>query len=114
MLLSFLPKVDKGCDKEGDKRQYNLCTNNGGICEKLTYERNKRVINGYTMPNGERVDGLHNNNLRYYRTDFVSRSSHAADYASADGVIPSFSSSSELPDWNQMWGLMTFPSREPQ
>ena len=44
------------------------------ICENVTYERNKRVIEGYTKPNGEHVEGLHNNNLRYYRTDFVGRS----------------------------------------
>lgn len=56
------------------KRQCILCTNNeNGICENVTYERNKRVIHGYTKPNGEEVEGLHDNNLRYYRTDFVSR-----------------------------------------
>lgn len=59
---------------DGGKRQCILCTNNeNGICENVTYERNKRVINGYTKPNGEEVEGLHANNLRYYRTDFVGR-----------------------------------------
>lgn len=61
--------------EDGGKRQCILCTNNeNGICENVTYERNKRVIEGYTKPNGEHVEGLHNNNLRYYRTDFVGRS----------------------------------------
>lgn len=61
--------------EDGGKRKCILCTNNeNGICENVTYERNKRVINGYTKPNGEYVEGLHDNNLRYYRTDFVSRS----------------------------------------
>lgn len=61
--------------EDGGKRQCILCTNNeNGICENVTYERNKRVIEGYTKPNGEQVEGLHNNNLRYYRTDFVGRS----------------------------------------
>ena len=61
--------------EDGGKRQCILCTNNeNGICENVTYERNKRVINGYTKPNGEAVAGLHNNNLRYYRTAFVGRS----------------------------------------
>ncbi len=61
--------------EDGGKRQCILCTNNeNGICENVTYERNKRVINGYTKPNGEHVEGLHDNNLRYYRTDFVGRS----------------------------------------
>ncbi len=60
--------------EDGGKRQCILCTNNeNGICENVTYERNKRVINGYTKPNGETVEGLHTNNLRYYRTDFVGR-----------------------------------------
>ena len=61
--------------EDGGKRQCILCTNNeNGICENVTYERNKRVIEGYTKPNGEHVEGLNNNNLRYYRTDFVGRS----------------------------------------
>ena len=60
--------------EDGGKRQCILCTNNeNGICENVTYERNKRVINGYTKPNGEHVEGLHDNNLRYYKTDFISR-----------------------------------------
>lgn len=61
--------------EDGGKRTCILCTNNeNGICENVTYERNKRVIEGYTKPNGEEVAGLANNNLRYYRTDFVGRS----------------------------------------
>lgn len=60
--------------EDGGKRHCILCTNNeNGICENVTYERNKRVIQGYTKPNGEYVEGLHDNNLRYYRTDFVGR-----------------------------------------
>lgn len=61
--------------EDGGKRTCILCTNNeNGICENVTYERNKRVIEGYTKPNGEYVEGLKDNNLRYYRTDFVDRS----------------------------------------
>lgn len=61
--------------EDGGKRQCILCTNNeNSICENVTYERNKRVIQGYTKPNGEEVAGLTDNNLRYYRTDFVGRS----------------------------------------
>ena len=60
--------------EDGGKRQCILCTNNeNNICEEVTYERNKRVIQGYTKPNGEVVEGLHDNNLRYYRTAFVGR-----------------------------------------
>lgn len=61
--------------EDGGKRTCILCTNNeNGICENVTYERNKRVIQGYTKPNGEVVAGLTDNNLRYYRTEFVGRS----------------------------------------
>ena len=60
--------------EDGGHRHCILVTNNeNGICENVTYERNKRVINGYTKPNGEFVEGLHDNNLRYYRTAFVGR-----------------------------------------
>lgn len=60
--------------EDGGHRQCILVTNNeNGICENVTYERNKRVIEGYTKPNGEFVEGLHNNNLRYYKTAFVGR-----------------------------------------
>ena len=58
--------------EDGGHRQCILVTNNeNGICEKVTYERNKRVIQGYTTPKGQPVEGLHNNNLRYYRTEFI-------------------------------------------
>lgn len=60
--------------EDGGKRQCILVTNNENkICEEVTYERNKRVINGYTTPKGEKVEGLKNNNLRYYKVDFVDR-----------------------------------------
>lgn len=61
--------------EDGGHRKCILVTNNeNNICEKVTYERNKRVINGYTTPKGEEVPGLKNNTLRYYRTSFVGRS----------------------------------------
>lgn len=60
--------------EDGGHRQCILVTNNeNNICEEVTYERNKRVINGYTNQKGEEVAGLTNNNLRYYKTDFVPR-----------------------------------------
>lgn len=60
--------------EDGGHRQCILVTNNeNGICENVTYERNKRIIQGYTTPKGEHVTGLTNNNLRYYCTGFVSR-----------------------------------------
>lgn len=60
--------------KEGDKN----------ICESVTYERNKRVINGYTNAKGETVEGL-GNSLKYYKTAFVGK--HPAKSASDDDKI---------------------------
>ena len=61
--------------EDGGHRQCILVANNeNNICEEITYERSKRVINGYTTPKGEEVPGLTKNNLRYYRTGFVGRS----------------------------------------
>ena len=60
--------------EDGGHRKCILVTNNeNNICEEVTYERNKRVIQGYTTPKGEEVPGLTGNTLRYYRTDFISR-----------------------------------------
>ena len=60
--------------EDGGHRQCILVTNNeNNICEEVTYERNKRVINGYTTPKGVKVEGFSHNNLRYYKTEFVSR-----------------------------------------
>lgn len=60
--------------EDGGHRKCILVTNNeNNICEEVTYERNKRVIQGYTTPKGEAVEGLHANNLRYYRTTLLSR-----------------------------------------
>ena len=60
--------------EDGGHRKCILVTNNeNNICEEVTYERNKRVIQGYTTPKGEAVEGLHDNNLRYYRTTLLSR-----------------------------------------
>ncbi len=60
--------------EDGGLRQCILVTNNeNGICENVTYERNRRVIQGYTTPKGEEVAGLTHNNLRYYKTKLLSR-----------------------------------------
>ena len=61
-------------DDDGHRKCILVTNNENGICENVTYERNKRVIEGYTTPKGEQVAGLTDNNLRYYRTDFVERS----------------------------------------
>jgi len=61
-------------DEDGGKRQCILVTNNeNNICEEVTYVRNQKVIQGYINSKGETVPGLTNNNLRYYKCDFVPR-----------------------------------------
>ena len=58
-------------EEDGGHRQCILVTNNENqICEKVTYERNRRVMHGYTNAKGEEVVGL-GNSLKYYRTAFV-------------------------------------------
>lgn len=60
--------------EDGGNRKCILVTNNeNGICENVTYLRNKKVIEGYTTPKGEEVAGLTNNTLRYYRTEILPR-----------------------------------------
>ncbi len=69
-----LHSVLQANQNDSGTRQCILVTNNeNNIAEEVCYERNKRVINGYTKPNGETVEGLKNNNLRYYKTSFVGR-----------------------------------------
>ncbi|MDO4648981.1 MAG: site-specific DNA-methyltransferase [Eubacteriales bacterium] len=56
--------------EDGGNRRFILCTNNeNNICEEITYERIKRVIEGYGNTEGIPA------NLKYYRTDFVSKDS---------------------------------------
>jgi adenine-specific DNA-methyltransferase len=57
--------------EEIGNRTFILCTNNeGGICENVTYERIKRVMNGYNDLENNKIDGL-GGNLKYLKTDFV-------------------------------------------
>jgi adenine-specific DNA-methyltransferase len=61
-------------NEDGGVRQGIMVTNNeNNICEEVTYERNKRVIQGFSNSKGDRIAGLINNNLRYYRCEFVGR-----------------------------------------
>lgn len=62
-----LNKADKG------NRRFILCTNNeNGICENVTYPRIKTVITGKREDGSKYSDGIPAN-LKYYRTDFVSK-----------------------------------------
>jgi len=59
-------------EEDGGNRQCILVTNNeNNICEEVTYERNKRVIKGFTYTKGVKIEGLKNNNLRYFKSEFI-------------------------------------------
>ena len=59
--------------EDGGHRQCILCQiNEANICTDVTYERNKRVMNGYTDSKSNHVEGL-GNSLKYYRTAFVGK-----------------------------------------
>jgi len=56
-----------------------LCTNNEGkICEDVTYERIKRVVNGYNDSEKNKIDGL-GGNLKYLKTDFIKLKNYSID-----------------------------------
>lgn len=60
---------------DGGHRQCILVQQREGdnnICENVTYERNRRVMCGYTNAKGEQVEGL-GGRLKYYRTAFVGK-----------------------------------------
>jgi len=73
--------------EDGGSRRFILCTNNeSGICETITYPRIKTVISG------KRTDGTgySNNypaNLKYYRTQFVAKTSEEEDYSVGDELL---------------------------
>lgn len=73
--------------EDGGKRQCILvqqAESENNICEKVTYERNRRVMQGYQNAKGEPVEGL-GGHIKYYKTDFVGK--HPSQNASdADSV----------------------------
>ncbi|MEI7581882.1 DNA methyltransferase [Runella sp.] len=59
--------------EDGGQRQCILVTNNeNNICEEVCYERNRRVMQGYTNAKGQAVAPL-GNSLNYYRVGFVGK-----------------------------------------
>ena len=73
--------------EDGGKRQCILvqqAESENNICESVTYERNRRVMQGYQNAKGEMVEGL-GGHIKYYKTDFVGK--HPSQNASdADSV----------------------------
>ena len=59
--------------EDGGNRTFILCTNNeGSICENVTYPRVKTVITGKRTDGSDYAEGIPAN-VKYYRTDFVSK-----------------------------------------
>lgn len=59
--------------EDGGNRKFILCTNNeNNICEDITYQRVKTVITGKRKDGSEYSEGIPAN-LKYYKTDFVSK-----------------------------------------
>ncbi len=59
--------------EDGGNRKFILCTNNeNSICENITYQGIKTVITGKREDGSDYSDGIPTN-LKYYRTDFVSK-----------------------------------------
>ena len=61
--------------EDGGNRQCILVQqqeNDSNICETITYERNRRVMQGYINAKGEEIAGL-GNSLKYYKTDFIGK-----------------------------------------
>lgn len=63
--------IEHNASDDGKRKCILITNNENNICEDVTYERNKRVIEGYTNAKGVAVAGLENNNLRYYKAEFV-------------------------------------------
>lgn len=83
-----------GLNKEdGGNRKFILCTNNDlnglkkellekgtsekemekfGICQRVTFPRLEKVINGYKNPKGDKIEGL-GGNLQYFKTSLIKK-----------------------------------------
>lgn len=73
--------------EDGGNRQCILVQQketDSNICESITYERNRRVMQGYTNSKGEEIPGL-GNSLKYYKTDFIGE--HSEKLASDEDKI---------------------------
>ena len=60
-------------NSDGGSRRFILCTNNeNDICDKVTYPRVRTIITGI-RPDGSKYSEGIPGNLKYFRTDFVSK-----------------------------------------
>lgn len=69
-----LHSVMKLNENDEGNRQCIIVTNNeNNICEEVTYPRCERLINKYINKKGQEMPYFPKNNLRYYKSEFVSR-----------------------------------------
>ena len=69
-----LHSVMKMNESDNGSRQCIIVTNNeNNICEEVTYPRCERLINKYVNKKGQEMPYFPYNNLRYYKSEFVSR-----------------------------------------
>jgi len=69
-----LHSVMKMNESDNGSRQCIIVTNNeNNICEEVTYPRCERLINKYINKKGQEMPYFPQNNLRYYKSEFVSR-----------------------------------------
>lgn len=67
---------------DGGNRRFILCTNNeNNICEEVTYQRIKRVIEGYADKEGIP------SNLKYYKTDMIPKILDDEEYFVGDKLL---------------------------
>ena len=60
----------------GKKAQFILCNSNeNNICKEITYERIKRIINGYQNSKGYAVNGIESN-LKYYTIKYIDKNNN--------------------------------------
>lgn len=60
--------MSQNAEDSGNRTSILITNNESNICEDITYKRVSNVIGGYG-----KETGLSNNNLRYYRTEFLPR-----------------------------------------
>jgi adenine-specific DNA-methyltransferase len=67
-----LNSVMKMNESDNGSRQCIIVTNNeNNICKEVTYPRCERLINKYVNKKGQEMPYFPNNNLRYYKSEFV-------------------------------------------
>ena len=60
----------------GKNAQFILCNSNeSNICKEITYERAKRVIEGYKNSKGYNVQGIESN-LKYYKVKYIEKNNN--------------------------------------